>query len=195
MSNSVLYMSMSLDGYIAGPNDKPGNPGGDDFMRLHEWYGFQAPPPNAKGTAWGSHFMGEVNATGAVLSGRRTAEQANHWDGNHHGAPIFVVSHRAPKPSVVDYPLVTYVTDGIESAMAQAKAAAKDKDVMVHGASTAQSALEAGVLDELQIHQIPVLFGAGRRLFETLTSRIELEIVRVIDAPDATHLRYRVVRA
>ena len=194
MSNSVLYMSMSLDGYIAGPNDKPGNPGGDEFMRLHEWYGFEAPPPNVKGTAWGSHFMDEVNATGAVLSGRRTAEQANHWHGNHHGAPIFVVSHRAPSPSAADYSLVAYVTDGIESAMAQAKAAAKDKDVMVHGAATARSALEAGVLDELQIHQIPVLFGSGRRLFETLTSRIELEIVRVIDAPDATHLRYRIVK-
>lgn len=78
--------------------------------------------------------------------------------------------------------------------MAQAKAVAKDKDVMVHGAYTAQRALEAGVLDELQIHQIPVLFGAGRRMFDILPSRIELEIVRVIDTPEATHLRYRVVR-
>jgi dihydrofolate reductase len=89
---------------------------------------------------------------------------------------------------------VTYVNDGIVSAMAQAKAAAKDKDVMVHGAYTAQSALEAGVLDELQIHQIPVLFGNGRRLFEVLSSRIELEIVRVIDTLEATHIRYRVHR-
>jgi dihydrofolate reductase len=78
--------------------------------------------------------------------------------------------------------------------MAQAKAAAKDKDVMVHGAYTAQRALEAGVLDELQIHQIPVLFGNGRRLFEVLPSRIELEIVRVIDTSEATHIRYRVIR-
>lgn len=78
--------------------------------------------------------------------------------------------------------------------MAQAKAAANDKDVMVHGAYTAQRALEAGVLDELQIHQIPVLFGAGRRMFDVLPSRIELEIVRVIDTPEATHLRYRVRR-
>jgi dihydrofolate reductase len=86
------------------------------------------------------------------------------------------------------------VNDGIVSAMAQAKAAAKDKDVMVHGAYTAQRALEAGVLDELQIHQIPVLFGDGRPLFEMLPSRIELEIVRVIDTPEATHIRYRVRR-
>ena len=194
MSVSVLYMSMSVDGYIAGPNDEPGNPGGDGFMRLHEWYGFKAPPPNTKGTGWGAHFMDESNATGAVLAGRRTVEQVDHWGGNHHGVPIFVPSHRPPGPSAVKYPLVTYVNDGIVSAMAQAKAAAKDKNVMVHGAYTAQRALEAGVLDELQIHQIPVLFGGGRRLFEVLPSRIELEIIRVIDTPEATHIRYRVRR-
>ena len=107
---------------------------------------------------------------------------------------IFVPSHRPPGPSVANYPLVTYVTDGIVSAMAQAKAAAGDRDVLVHGAYTAQRALEAGVLDELQIHQIPVLFGGGRRLFGVLPSRVELEVVRVIDTPDATHIRYRVRR-
>jgi dihydrofolate reductase len=78
--------------------------------------------------------------------------------------------------------------------MAQAKAAAGDKNVMVHGAYTTQRALEAGVLDEIQIHQIPVLFGSGRRLFDVLPARIELDIVRVLDTPDATHIRYRVRR-
>jgi dihydrofolate reductase len=185
-------MSMSLDGYIAGPNDDVGNPGGDGFMRLHEWYGLVGDPPNAKGTGWGAHFMDEINATGAVLAGRRTVEQVDHWGGNHHGVPIFVPSHRPPGPSAANYPLVTYVADGIASAMAQAKAAAGNRDVMVHGAYTAQSALEAGVLDALQIHQIPVLFGGGRRLFDVLQDRIELEIVRVIDTPDATHIRCRV---
>ena len=135
-----------------------------------------------------------MDATGAVLAGRRTVEQVDHWGGDHHGVPIFVVSHRPPGPSVANYPSVTYVTDGIESAMAQAKAAAGSRDVMVHGAYTAQRALEAGVLDELQIHQIPVLFGSGRRLFDVLPSRIELEIARVIDTPEATHVRYRVRR-
>lgn len=194
MSNSVLYMSMSLDGYIAGPDDRPGNPGGDDFMRLHEWYGFQGEPPNTKGTGWGAHFLEEGQATGAVLAGRRTVEQVDHWGGNAHGVPIFVPSHRPNPEASAKYPLVTYVTDGIESAMAQAKAAAGDRNVLVHGAYTAQKALEAGVLDELQIHQIPVLFGAGRRMFDVLSRRIELEIVKVIDTPDATHIRYRVVR-
>ena len=191
MSTSVLYMSMSLDGYIAGPNDEPGNPGGDGFDRLHEWFvtpdGEFGRPSGPGGQLWD-----EMMATGAVLSGRRTVEQVDHWKGEHHGVPIFVPSHRPPGPSVANYPLVTYVTDGIASAMAQAKAAAGGRDVLVHGAYTAQRALEAGVLDELQIHQIPVLFGGGRRLFDILPSRIELELVRVIDTPEATHIRYRV---
>ena len=86
------------------------------------------------------------------------------------------------------------MSDGIASAMAQAKAAAGDRDVLMLGAYTAQRALEAGVLDELQIHQVPVLFGCGRRMFEVFPSRVELEIVRVIDTPEATHIRYRVRR-
>ena len=138
--------------------------------------------------------MAEANATGAVLAGRRTVEQVDHWGGNHHGVPIFVPSHRPPGPSVANYPLVTYVTDGIESAMAQAITAAGDRNVLVHGAYTAQRAREARVLDELQIQQIPGLFGGGRRLFEVLPHRIELEIVRVINTPEATHIRYRVRR-
>ncbi len=191
MSASVLYMSMPLDGYIAGPNDEPGNPGGEGFDRLHEW-GATAYPHRPSGPA--GELFDDMNATGAVLVGRRTAEQIDHWGGDHHGVPIFVPSHRPPGPSAANYPLVTYVTDGIASAMAQAKAAAGDRNVMVHGAYTAQRALEAGVLDELEIHQIPVLFGRGRRLFEVLPSRVELEIVRVIDTPEATHIHYRVRR-
>ncbi|MQA89502.1 MAG: riboflavin biosynthesis protein RibD [Gemmatimonas sp.] len=192
MSASVLYMSMSLDGYIAGPNDEPGNPGGDGgaVERLHEW-GYTA-DGNVRRTGPAGELADEMEATGAVLAGRRTVEQVDHWKGDHHGVPIVVVSHRPPGPSAANYPLVTYVTDGIASAMAQAKASAGDRNVMVQGAYTAQRALEAGVLDELEIHQIPVLFGSGRRLFEALPSRVELEIVRVIDTPEATHIRYRV---
>ena len=194
MSSSVLYMSMSLDGYIAGPNDDPGNPGGDGFMRLHEWYGYGADGTLNTKPGAAEEFVAETLATGAVVAGRRTVEQVDHWGGDEHGVPIFVPSHRPPGPTVANYPLVTYVSDGIESAMAQAKAAAGERNVVLLGGYTAQRALEAGVLDELQIHQIPVLFGAGRRLFDLLPSRIELEVVRVIDTPDATHIRYRVVR-
>src|SRR5437016_12106830 len=146
LSASVLYMSMSLDGYIAGPNDGPDNPGGDGFDRLHEW--FVAPdgeffrPSGAAG-----ELMDEWNATGAIVVGRRTVEQVDPWGGDHHGVPIFVPSHRPPGPSVANYPLVTYVSDGIASAMAQAKAAAGGRDLLVHGAYTAQRALEAGALD------------------------------------------------
>ena len=189
---------MSLDGYIAGPHDEPGNPGGDGFMRLHEWMGFEADPvPTAEivdPSGMSREFLEEIRSTGAVLSGRNTVEQADHWGGDHHGGvPIFVPSHRSADPSVAKYPLVTYVTDGIAAAMAQAKSAAGARNVLVHGAYTAQTALEPGVLDELQIHQIPVLFGGGRRLFEMLPERVELEVVRVIDTPEATHIRYRVV--
>src|SRR5271156_4281280 len=173
MPESVLYMSMSLDGYIAGPHDEPGNPGGDDFMRLHEWYGFasDAGPTaeTADASGIGTQFLNEISGTGAVLAGRHTVDQTDHWGGDHHdGVPIFVPSHRPPGPSVAKYPLVTYVADGIASAMAQAKAAAGDRNVLVHGAYTAQAALVAGVLDELQIHQVPVLFGGGGRFFDVL---------------------------
>ena len=193
MAASVLYMSMSLDGYIAGPNDEPGNPGGDGFGRLHDWYG-DSQPSGAGPSKASAEFLDEMNATGAVLAGRRTVEQVDHYNGHHHGVPIFVPSHRPPGPSVANYPLVTYVSDGIESAMAQVKAAAGDRNVVVHGAYTAQRALEAGVLDELQIHQIPVLLGQGLRMFDVLPSPVELDVVRVIDTPEATHIRYRVRR-
>ena len=122
MSVSVLDMSMSLDGYIAGPNDEPDNPGGDGFMRLHEWFlgpdGEFARPSGPAGELY-DEMMG---ASGAVLVGRRTAEQVDHWGGDHHGwgVPIFVPSHRPPGPSVANYPLVTYVADGIASAASRA---------------------------------------------------------------------------
>src|SRR5215216_2941038 len=186
VSVSVLDMSMSVDGYIADPDDFLG---GDDGERLHKW----ADADGESGPA--AKFRDEWNAAGAVLVGRRTAELMDHWGGDHGGLPIFVPSHRPPGPAARwGYPLVTYVTDGIESAMAQAKAAAGEKDVQVRGGYVAQRALEAGVLDEVQIHQIPVLLGQGRRLFDVLPSLIKLEIVRVIDTPHATHIRYRVRR-
>jgi dihydrofolate reductase len=177
-------MSVSLDGYIADPDDFLG---GDDGERLHQWADAPSGPVQ--------QFQDEWNAAGAVLAGRRTAELMDHWGGDHGGAPNFVPSHRPPGPAAPwGDPLVTYVTDGIESAMAKAKAAAGDRDVQVRGAYTGQRAIEAGVLDEVQIHQVPVLLGQGRRLFDTLASLTELEILRVIDTPEATHIRYRVRR-
>ena len=131
-------------------------------------------------------------ATGAVVAGRGTCEPAGGWGGDHHdGVPIFILS-RHESGADPRWPLVTYVGD-VETAMASAKEAARDKDVLVHGVGTAQLALAAGVLDEIQIHLIPVLLGEGRRLFEHLgAEHIELEQVRVLDGPGVTHLRYRV---
>jgi dihydrofolate reductase/uncharacterized protein YndB with AHSA1/START domain len=189
MSKSVLYMSMSLDGFITGPDDGPGQGLGAGGERLHEWLGpwrgsprgFEPPGPSGK-------IFDEVMATGAVVTGRRTFDIAGHWNGDHHGVPIFVPTRGTPPAPQSDW--VHYVTDGVESAMRQAKEAAGDKDVMVHGADLAQSLLRAGVLDELEIHLIPILLGDGRRLFGG--EQAELVLVRALDAPGVTHLRYRV---
>jgi dihydrofolate reductase len=198
MSATVLYMSMSLDGFIAGPNDGRGNGLGDDGHRLHEWLfagdapsrpsGVPAGPSGANGAVFD-----EAMATGAVVVGRRTFDIARGWAGDHHdGVPIFVLTrHEAD----ADWPLVSYVSD-IGEAMTRAKQAAGEKDVLVHGAQTAQLALAAGVLDELQIHLVPVLLGQGRRLFDHLgPDHIEMDRARVLEGEGGvTHLRYRVRR-
>ena len=200
MSATVLYMSMSLDGFIAGPNEGPGNPLGDDGHRLHDWLwdGEPAGPSGVPGGPSGvnGQELDESLATGAVVAGRRTFEPAGGWGGDHHdGVPIFILSRDEPGSDIEGWPLVTYVSD-VETAMAEAKRAAGDKNVLVHGAATAQLALAAGVLDELEIHLVPVLLGRGRRLFENLgPEHTELERVRVIEGEDGmTHLRYRVRR-
>lgn len=126
-------------------------------------------------------------ATGAVVVGRKTFDYAGHWSGDHHGVPIFVPTRGTPPEPQSDW--VHYVPDAA-TGMREAKAAAGDKDVMVHGAGLAQSLLREGLLDELEVHLIPVVLGAGRRLFGA--DRIELELTRVLDAPGVTHLRYRV---
>jgi dihydrofolate reductase len=199
MSSTVLYMSMSLDGFVAGPTAGPGNGLGDDGHRLHEWFLTGAPtahsgvPGRPRGI--NGEIMDELMSTGAVVAGKGTVEPADYWGGDHHdGVPIFILSRHRPDAEAAEWPLVSYVSD-VTTAMARAKEAAGEKDVLVHGAGTAQLALAAGVLDELQIHLIPVLLGAGRRLFEHLgTDHIELEPIRIADGPGVTHLRYRVCR-
>jgi dihydrofolate reductase len=133
-------------------------------------------------------------ATGAVLVGRRTFDLARGWNGDHHdGVPIFVPTHHPPDDPPHGAATITFVIDGIEAAVAQAKAAAGDRNVLLHGAATAQHCLRAGLLDELEIHLVPVLLGQGRRLFDHLSAdHIELELTRVVDAPGITHLHYRV---
>jgi dihydrofolate reductase len=191
MSSTVLYMSMSLDGFIAGPNEGLENPLGDGGHRLHEW----ALGADADQTEADREVVDESLSTGAVLAGRGTFEPAGGWNGDHHdGVPIFILSRHEPSPEFARWPAVTYVSD-LESAVGQAKQAAGDRNVLVHGATVAQWALAAGLLDELQIHLVPVLFGEGRRLFEHLgTEQRDLEPIRVLQGREAAHLRYRVRR-
>jgi dihydrofolate reductase len=200
VSATVLSMSMSLDGFIAGPNEGPGNGLGDGGHRLHEWLppGVDADRTATSGRRTGvnGQVIDELMATGAVVAGRGTFEPAGGWGGDHHdGVPIFVLSRRDPDSETGQWPLVTYVND-VRTAMSEAKRAAGDKDVLVHGAGTAQLALAAGVLDELEIHLIPVLLGQGRRLFDNLRpDHIELERTRILEGEaGVTHLHYSVQR-
>jgi dihydrofolate reductase len=192
-------MSMSLDGFIAGPNEGPGNGLGDGGHRLHEWVLTGAATDHkaiSDLAGVNGQVVDEFMATGAVVAGRGTFEPAGGWGGDHHaGVPIWVFSRREPGIDVSQWPLVSYVND-VKTAMAEAKRAAGDKNVLVHGAATAQLALAAGVLDELEIHLVPVLFGQGRRLFDNLAPvHIELERTRILEGEGGvTHLHYRVRR-
>ncbi len=186
-----LYMTVSLDGFVTGPDDSVDAPMGADGFRLFDWLDRRADPgPNGE-------VYAEMLATRAVIAGRRTYEHAGQWQGDHHdGVPIFVLTHSvpdAPPPGSV-----RYVTDAHDCA-AQARAAAGAGDVMVHGAGAAQSLLRAGELDELELHVVPVLLGQGRRLFDNLPAgQVELDLVRRLTTSDVepaqhvTHLRYRV---
>jgi len=191
-------MSMSLDGFIAGPNEGPDNGLGDGGHRLHQWS--PDPDPDRKVTSGLSagvnrHVVDEFMTTGAIVAGRGTFEPAGGWGGDHHdGVPIFILTRQDPD-DLRQWPLVTYVND-VTRAMTQAKEAAGAKNVLVQGAGTAQLALAAGVLDELELHLIPVLFGQGRRLFEGLDpEQIELERTRTLEGEGGvTHMHYRVRR-
>ncbi|WP_306233206.1 dihydrofolate reductase family protein [Agrococcus beijingensis] len=191
MGTALLDMSMSLDGYIAGPGDALELPGGEGFA-LHDWFG---DPDAPAGTEADLRQFAEITQAGAVLSGRRTAQQTGHWGGDHHamGVPIFVVSRSAPPSEVADMPLVHYVRDVVE-AIGQAKEAAGDRHVHMIGAGWVPAAIDAGAIDEIRIHHVPLLMGGGRRLFDVLARPVALEILQVDAAPKATHIRYRVVR-
>jgi dihydrofolate reductase len=194
MGRLVLYMSMSLDGLIAGPGDTKDNPFGTKGHRLHEWLGDGGEDPSGHrpDDEPGQTVSDEMLSTGAVISGRRTGDFVGYWGGDHHsGVPIFVPTHQAPAGTPPGN--VRFVTDGIESCAEHAKAAAGDRDVMLHGAYTAQRCLRARVLDVMEIQLIPVLFGQGRRLFDGLgPGHIELQVVRTLQSPSAPLLRYEV---
>ncbi|MFE7894977.1 dihydrofolate reductase family protein [Streptomyces sp. NPDC057412] len=183
-----LYMSMSLDGCVAGPDDRPGQELGRGGGRLFDWL------DDRESDGPSGQVYREAMATGAVISGRRTFELAGRWQGDHHdGVPIFVLTHGADAEDVPPGH-ARFVTD-VEDCARQARAAAGDRAVMVHGAGAAQALLRAGQLDEMEIHLVPVLLGEGRRMFDHLGGeRTELELVRRLEDRDVTHLRFRVRR-
>jgi dihydrofolate reductase len=201
MPATVLYMSMSVDGFVAGPNEGPDNGLGDGGERLHEWAASVSGTPESSGgpvdrSGVNGQVVDEYMSTGAVVAGRGTFEPADGWSGDHHdGVPIFIYSRRQPGIEIRDWPLVTYVSD-VETAITQAKQAAGHENVLVHGAAVMQLALAAGLLDELELHVVPVLFGQGRRLFERLEpEQIELQRTRILEGGGGvTHMHYRVRR-
>lgn len=180
-----LYMSMSLDGFIAGPDDRPGQELGRGGGRLFNWL------DDRKSAGVNGQVYGEALATGAVISGRRTFELAGRWGGDHHdGVSIHVLTHEVDPDGL---PATVTFHDDAATCAAAARASAGDRVVMVHGAGAGQALLEAGQLDELEIHLVPVLLGAGRRLFDSRSGPpVELQLIRRLEGRDATHLRYAV---
>jgi dihydrofolate reductase len=206
MAKVVVELSMSLDGFIAGPNDNPENGLGDGGDRLFKWYStgdtdFPLPGTDMvfKISRTSAEFLRESwNNIGASVTGRRTFDIAHGWGGNPPGgptAPYFVVTHKVADEWVKPGSPFTFVTDGVESAIDKAKQAAGDKNVDVIGASIVQQTIKAGLLDEIQVDLAPVLLGGGVHLFNYLgTGPIDLEPLAVVHSLDVTHLKYRIIK-
>jgi dihydrofolate reductase len=177
---------MSLDGFIEGRSDQP--------ERLHDWMF----PPSGVADAVNARVIEEsIQGTGAIIMGRRAYDLGDQYDGfvdTPYPVPHFIVTHSIPERVAKGNTTLIFVTGGIESALAQAKAVAGAKNIAIGGgASISQQYLNAGLVDEIELHVVPVLFGQGLRLFDNLgPERVELDIVRVIETSDVTHLTYRV---
>ena len=204
MGKVATGLSMSLDGFIAGPNDGPESPLGDGGERLFAWYSGGDTEYRLPGTemvfmisSQSAQLLREAHTKmGAFVTGRRTFDISNGWGGNPPlGVPTFVVTHSVPQEWVYEGSPFTFVTDGLESAVEQARAVAGDKNVAVGAASIVQQCIRAGLLDEIHIDLVPVLLGDGIRLFDHLgTGPIELESTEVIEGAGVTHLTCRVVK-
>jgi dihydrofolate reductase len=201
MGKVVFNMTMSLDGFIAGPNDGPENGLGDGGDKLFTWYfSGETEVPISDGnmvlkvSPQSAEILNEAFQNyGAGVWGRRTFEIAGAWGGHPPGSPCFIVTHRIPQEWAYEGSPFTFVTDGVESAIRQAKEAAGDKDVVLCTASILQQALQAGLVDEIHVDVAPLLLGSGVRLFDHLIEPIELETIRVIQAPHVTHFGFRVI--
>ena len=198
MTKVAAGITISLDGYVTGPNDGPGNGLGDGGERLHYWV-FGGPwsyeeEPSGEATGADKQFLDQGMARlGAVIGGRNTYEAAEAWGGqNPFGVPFFVVTHR-PDDAPADAGF-TFV-NGLDEAIAQARVAAEDKLAFVMGgADVIRQALRAGIVEELSISIAPVVLGAGKRLFDGVDQAMNLEHVGLLQSPFATHITYRVVR-
>ena len=212
MSKVRAHISVSLDGYVAGPNQTLEHPLGEGGERLHDWvvvlkswreeHGMEGGEENANDA-----LLREVNANvGAEIMGRGKFGPPSRgpwgddpwegWWGDHppFHKPVFVLTHHARQPLTLADTTFTFVTDGIHAALDQAKAAAGDKDVFLGGgANLINQYLAAGLVDELELHVSPILLGGGARLFEGVGPEVTLELVRTVEAPGVAHLKYRVL--
>jgi dihydrofolate reductase len=205
MSKVVIDMTMSLDGYVAGPGDGREFPlGHHGGAAIFDWYESGSEvfrSPHFKPARGANREQVELmfEESGAFVFGRRTYEISGGWGGRFpvNDGPVFVLTHNPPSPqSVPKGPtLITFVTDGIESAIRKAKAVAGGKNVKLGGTAPGKQALAAGLVDEILVHVAPFLLGGGVRLFDELPDGIRLEKLWVADGPLATHIRYRVVKA
>lgn len=203
MGKVVFNMTMSLDGFVAGPNDSPENGLGDGGDKLFEWYfSGNTEVPISDGNMvlrvapQSAELLQAAFANyGAGVWGRKTFDIAHAWGGHPPGSPCFIVTHTVPQEWVYEGSPFTFVTDGVESAVQQAKQVAGEKDVVICTASILQQCLNAGLMDEIHVDMAPLLLGKGVRLFDHL--QIEptaLEPIHVITAPGVTHLGFRVIK-
>ena len=200
MGPAVVDLSVSLDGFIAGPDDGPDNPLGDGGRRLFDWWtaGTERIGPDDlfKPPARSLAVAREAFGSGAVITGRRTFDIARGWGGHHPlGCPYFVLTHTPPARWTGPGTGGTVVTNGIESALKQARAVAGDRMISVCAADIAQQFLKAGLLDEIRLSVVPVVLGGGVRLLDNLDGRqFDLECAQVVESDGVTHLRYRVLK-
>jgi dihydrofolate reductase len=213
MSKVRVHISVSLDGYVAGPNESMEQPLGEGGEALHDWLialrawrklaGWEGGEENASTPVAdeafanvGAEIMGR-GKFGPPVRGPWGNPPWQGWWGDHppFHKPVFVLTHHPREPLVLADTTFTFVTDGIESAMQQAREAAGDEDVLIGGgAETINQYLAAGLVDELELHVTPIVLGGGRRLFAGVGRAMRLEPLRVVEGPGVTHLKYRVVR-
>ncbi|GGB23585.1 riboflavin biosynthesis protein [Flexivirga endophytica] len=185
MSKVFAALAVSVDGYITGRDARPSHGLGDGGV-LFDWYG---DPGNS------AVYQQLVDGVGAVVTGRTTYDDCEGFDGGspHPSAPMVVVSHR-PQPEEYAASARQVFTTSIEDAIARAKELARAKDVGIQGGVTVTAALEAGLVDEVMLHQVPVLLGAGRRFFGPLAEQVPLTLVDTVPGVGVTHLHYRIAK-